>query len=83
MKSPLLVLIVLATITSFNVVVAMLVLTGGGPGTATETLSLRMYYEAFTNARMGTAAAIAMVIFAINVVLTLVYVRVLRTERYY
>jgi len=83
MKSPLLVLIVLTTITSFNVVVAMLVLTGGGPGTATETLSLRMYYEAFTNARMGTAAAIAMVIFAINVVLTLVYVRLLRAERYY
>jgi multiple sugar transport system permease protein len=83
MKSALLVLIVLTTITSFNVVVAMLVLTGGGPGTATETMSLRMYYEAFVNARMGTAAAIAMIIFAINVLMTLVYVRLLRTERHY
>jgi multiple sugar transport system permease protein len=83
MRTPLMVLIVLTTITDFNVVVAMLVLTGGGPGTATESMSLRMYYEAFTYARMGTASAIAMIIFAINLLLTLVYVRVLRTERYY
>lgn len=83
MRPPLLVLIVLTTIADFNVVVAMLVLTGGGPGSATEALSLRMYYEAFQYTRMGTASAIAMLIFAINVVLTLVYVRVLRTERYY
>lgn len=83
MKTALLILIVLTTITDFNIVVAMLVLTGGGPGTATESMSLRMYYEAFNNFRMGSASAIAMIIFAINVVLTLVYVRVLRTERYY
>jgi multiple sugar transport system permease protein len=83
MRSALLVLVVLTTITDFNVVVAMLVLTGGGPGTATETMSLRMYNEAFINARMGTAAAIAMIIFGINVLLTLFYVRLLRTERYY
>lgn len=83
MKTALLILIVLTTITDFNIVVAMLVLTGGGPGTATESMSLRMYYEAFNYARMGSASAIAMIIFGINLVLTLVYVRVLRTERYY
>lgn len=83
MRTPLMVLIVLTTIADFNVVVAMLVLTGGGPGTATESMSLRMYYEAFVNARMGTASAVAMIIFGINLLLTLVYVRVLRTERYY
>jgi multiple sugar transport system permease protein len=83
MRSALLVLVVLTTIADFNVVVAMLVLTGGGPGTATESMSLRMYYEAFVNARMGTASAVAMVIFGVNLVLTLIYVRVLRTERYY
>jgi multiple sugar transport system permease protein len=83
MKTAILILIVLTTITDFNVVVAMLVLTGGGPGTATETMSLRMYYEAFNYARMGPASAIAMIIFGINLLLTLVYVRVLRTEKYY
>ncbi|MCC7372007.1 MAG: sugar ABC transporter permease [Chloroflexi bacterium] len=83
MKTAILVLVVLTTIADFNVVVAMLVLTGGGPGTATESMSLRMYYEAFVNARMGTASAVAMIIFGINLLLTLVYVRVLKTERYY
>ena len=83
MRSALLVLVVLTNITDFNVVVAMLVLTGGGPGMATESMSLRMYYEAFVNFRMGTASAVAMLIFAVNMVLTVFYVRVLRTERYY
>ncbi len=83
MKTAIMILVVLTTITDFNIVVAMLVLTGGGPGTATETMSLRMYYEAFNYARMGSASAIAMLIFAINLLLTLVYVRVLRSERYY
>jgi multiple sugar transport system permease protein len=83
MRGPILVLVVLTTILDFNVVVAMLVLTGGGPGTATEAMSLRMYHEAFTYTRMGPASAIAVIIFAINLVLTLVYLRVLRTEKYY
>lgn len=83
MRSAILILIVLITIIDFNVVVAMLVLTGGGPGTATESMSLRMYHEAFTYQRMGPASAIAVIIFAINLVLTGVYVRLIRTERYY
>jgi multiple sugar transport system permease protein len=82
MRPAILILLVLLTIVDFNVVVAMLVLTGGGPGTATEAMSLRMYNEAFTYTRMGPAAAIAMIIFAANLVLTLVYIRLLRTERY-
>ena len=83
MRTPILILVVLTTIIDFNVVVAMLVLTGGGPGTATEAMSLRMYHEAFTYTRMGPASAIAVIIFALNLVLTLVYIRLLRTERYY
>lgn len=83
MKTAILILVVLTTIIDFNVVVAMLVLTGGGPGTATEAMSLRMYHEAFTYTRMGPASAIAVIIFALNLVLTLAYIRLLRTERYY
>ena len=83
MRTAILVLVVLTTIVDFNVVVAMLVLTGGGPGTATEAMSLRMYHEAFTYTRMGPASAIAVIIFGINLVLTAAYIRLLRTERYY
>jgi ABC-type sugar transport system permease subunit len=81
MRPTILVLLVLLTIVDFNVVVAMLVLTGGGPGAATEAMSLRMYYEAFTYTRMGPASAIAMIIFAANLVLSAVYIRLLRSER--
>ncbi len=83
MRPAVLILIVLLTIIDFNVVVAMLILTGGGPGNATEPMSLRMYHEAFTYTRMGPASAIAMLIFAINLVLSGIYIRLLRTERYY
>ncbi|MBV9547749.1 MAG: sugar ABC transporter permease [Chloroflexi bacterium] len=82
MRPTILLLLVLLTIIDFNVVVAMLVLTGGGPGNATEAMSLRMYNEAFTYARMGPASAIAMIIFAANLVLTGVYIRLLRSEHY-
>lgn len=82
MRPTILVLLVLLTIIDFNVVVAMLVLTGGGPGAATEAMSLRMYNEAFTYTRMGPASAIAMIIFAANLVLSGIYIRLLRTERF-
>jgi multiple sugar transport system permease protein len=82
MRPTILVLMVLLTIIDFNVVVAMLVLTGGGPGSATEAMSLRMYNEAFTYTRMGPASAIAMIIFAANLVLTAVYIRLLRSEHH-
>jgi multiple sugar transport system permease protein len=81
MKTPVLITLVLLTIIDFNVIAAMMVLTGGGPGTSTEPLSLLMYREAFSYFRMGPASALAMILFLINIVLALVYIRLLRTER--
>jgi multiple sugar transport system permease protein len=80
MKLPLAIVLVLLTIVNFNTLVAMLVLTGGGPGRATEPLSLLMYNQAFQYFRMGPAASIAMFIFALNLVLSTGYVRLLRSE---
>ncbi len=82
MRTPLLIILVLLTISDFNVVVAMLVLTGGGPGIATEALSVRMYNEAFVDFRMGSAASISVIIFLINVAVSLIYFRLLKTEAY-
>ena len=80
LRLPLAIVLVLLTIVNFNTVVAMIVLTGGGPGRATEPLSLLMYNQAFEYFRMGPAASIAMIIFALDLVLSGVYVRVLRSE---
>lgn len=80
MRLPLTVVLVLLTIVNLNTLVAMLVLTGGGPGRATEPLSLYMYNQAFQYFRMGPAASIAMFIFVLNLVLAMAYVRLLRAE---
>ena len=80
MRLPLTVVLVLLTIVNLNTLVAMLVLTGGGPGRSTEPLSLYMYDQAFHYFRMGPAASIAMFIFVLNLVLAMAYVRLLRSE---
>ena len=46
-------------------------ITNGGPQNATLFYVLYMYQNAFSNLRMGYAAALAWVLFAIVVVLTL------------
>lgn len=62
-------------LTSFDVVYSM---TSGGPGESTTVLSYRIMTEAFTNLNLGYASAIAVVLFAIMVLLTLVDVKYLK-----
>lgn len=52
----------LTLISSLKLFDQVFVMTGGGPGYATETLSLIMYKEAFVSGRYGYAAALAMVL---------------------
>jgi multiple sugar transport system permease protein len=54
------------------------VMTQGGPLRATTSVVLYMYEEGFRWWRMGFAAAIAFVLFAVMLVATLVQVRVQR-----
>jgi multiple sugar transport system permease protein len=53
-------------------------MTGGGPLRATTSLVLFMYEEGFRWWRMGVAAAIAFVLFAIILLWTLLQMRVQR-----
>jgi ABC-type sugar transport system permease subunit len=80
-KSTLLVALVLTTLNTFNHVTTILVMTGGGPVGSTETMSLKVFLEAFKYYRMGTASAGAVVIFAINILFAVVYARILRDEK--
>ncbi|MFC7623017.1 carbohydrate ABC transporter permease [Microlunatus sp. GCM10028923] len=54
------------------------VMTGGGPGYATETLSLVMYKTAFVSGEYGYSAAIAMVLTMIVFAFALIQLRALR-----
>jgi ABC-type sugar transport system permease subunit len=57
-------------LTAFGTILA---LTGGGPGTATQTLPLQMYSIAFDQLDLNEALAVANIILLLNALLTLLY----------
>ncbi len=56
------------------------ILTSGGPGGATETISFRIWKIGFTNLNMGQAAAASILLLLAIMVLTLVLIRVMRRD---
>ncbi len=68
---------VISVIGSFQVFdQVFLVTNNGGPGTATSVYNLHLFNEGFTFFRMGYAAALAYVLFAILFVITYIQLRV-------
>ena len=51
-----------------------------GSGAATETMALRVFQEGFQFFRMGVASSGAIIVFLMNLLFTLAFVQVLRTE---
>ena len=73
---------VLVVVETFNTFDMVLSLTGGGPGDSTEVLALGIYNQIFRQLNVGAGAAIAVVLMAINLVMILVYLRLVeRQER--
>lgn len=70
-KESMLVTALITTIGSYKIFTEIQILTGGGPGRATEVLATAMYRAAFNNDEMGVASAYAVVIFVITLVLSL------------
>jgi multiple sugar transport system permease protein len=60
----------------FNMFDLVLVLTRGGPGTASRTLSFNLYQEGLVNYNIGVAAAMTWLIVIIVTILINVYARV-------
>lgn len=69
---------VMAVIRGFQAFSAQYVMTGGGFGT--EVINLYVYKTAFESARMGRASAVAVLMFFILLLLTLVQLRVFRRD---
>ncbi|GAA3764908.1 carbohydrate ABC transporter permease [Salinactinospora qingdaonensis] len=67
------ILIIVNSMTFFETV---LLLTNGGPGTATRILPLHMYFRGFSGFEMGYASAIAVVLVAVGTTLSLLIVRI-------
>ncbi|MGH7233292.1 MAG: carbohydrate ABC transporter permease, partial [Nitrospiraceae bacterium] len=75
-------LIVLAfrTMDAFRVFDAVYVLTGGGPGNSTETLSIYAYKTLFQSLQFGYGAALASTMFLLMLGITAVYLFMMRRQ---
>jgi ABC-type sugar transport system permease subunit len=60
---------------AFRVFDLIYVLTGGGPGTATESVSLYTFSALLQKLRFGYASGLSVLVFAVTFVLGLIYVR--------
>jgi len=76
-------IVVLNMIWALQSYTAVLILTQGGPGTATYVPGLVLYANAFQNRQMGYACAVGVVLFLIMLVLTFINLRYLRSRTDY
>ena len=70
----------LLSIRAINSVGLILAITGGGPVRATNTLSFLLYQEAWKFGDFGRGAALAVIMFVLNLGLTLFYLRMINLE---
>lgn len=73
-----LVVLIFRTIDAFRVFDAIYVLTGGGPGSSTETVSIYAYKLLFQTLEFGYGSAVAVAVLMSVALATLVYARLLR-----
>ncbi|MFO7632142.1 MAG: sugar ABC transporter permease [Caldilinea sp.] len=78
MRPTIVLVIVLSIINGFRTFALQFVMTGGGPGTATEIVPLLIYKTAFAFLSMGGASAMSVVYFLLILVFSLVQLRVLQ-----
>jgi multiple sugar transport system permease protein len=77
LRSSMLVAVVIRTLTSLRVFDIVFIMTGGGPGTSTETLAFYGYRIAFQSYNIGFSSAINMLTFGIAIIFTILYMRVI------
>ncbi|WP_216086395.1 carbohydrate ABC transporter permease [Sediminispirochaeta smaragdinae] len=75
LKPSILVAVVIRTLTAFRIFDRVMIMTGGGPGSASEVLSFYGYRTAFQSYEMGMAGAIGILTLAIAMVFTVFYIK--------
>jgi multiple sugar transport system permease protein len=82
LKPAILIVLLLRTMDLLRVFDQIFILTEGGPGFATEMISLYIYRTAFRFFDFGYAAAMSFVLLAVTNVISAVYLRVLQDEKH-
>ena len=72
--------LMLITLQTLAVFTTIFVLTGGGPGTKSETTPLYMYQQAFKFYDLGYGTAMAVVLLVVGALFSVVYLRFARVE---
>ncbi|HEV8566480.1 MAG TPA: sugar ABC transporter permease [Actinoplanes sp.] len=72
-----LMLITLQTLATFGLIYVM---TGGGPGTASQTTPLYMYQQSFKFYQLGYGTAMALVLLVVGALFSVIYLRLIRLE---
>ena len=80
LKPAILIALLLRTMDLLRVFDQIFILTEGGPGFATETISLYIYRTAFRFFDFGYAAAMSFVLLALTNVISVIYIRFLQTR---
>jgi ABC-type sugar transport system permease subunit len=75
LKPALAVSLIFRTLDAFRVFDLIYVLTGGGPGTATEPIALYAFNALFSNLRFGYGAALSVIVFLVTLLLALLYLK--------
>jgi len=75
LRPALLVAVLFRTLDAFRVFDVVYVMTGGGPGTATEPLAVYTFTAILRNLRFGFGSALSVIVFAVAFLLALVSIR--------
>ncbi|MGB9678755.1 MAG: carbohydrate ABC transporter permease [Thermoanaerobacteraceae bacterium] len=77
LKPTILVALIFRTLDAFRVFDLIFVMTGGGPGNSTETLSIYAYKTLFRNLDFGLGSAMSVIIFIFVFLFAMMYIRLL------
>jgi ABC-type sugar transport system permease subunit len=80
MKPTILINLIMVTSGNLNHLDIPFGLTGGGPSHQTETLAVTLYSQGFLQLDAGFASTISVLMLALNLVMTVLYIRVLRSQ---
>ncbi len=78
LRPALLVALLFRALDAFRVFDVVYVMTGGGPGTATEPIALLTFTTLLQNLRFGLGSALSMIVFALAFCFALAVIRLLR-----
>lgn len=80
LKPSIVVALIFRTITALQTFDIPFMMTGGGPGTSTATLAMYIHQNTVSFLDLGYGSALAVVMFALSMIVTAVYLRIIRTK---